>query len=486
MSQLSAHNLPDNIRQFSYDRSAIKAGIVHFGLGNFHRAHQAVYVEDLLEQGETEWGITGISLRSAAMKADLEPQDYLYTLAVLGETTEYRVIGAIKNVIIAPNNPQAVIDLIASSDTHVASSTITEKGYYLSSGEVDFKHPTLKAELTSLNRPTTIYGFLAAGIIQRHKTAPDGSKLTVMCCDNISTGGEILRHGVHHLLNLHSPETLKWAQSHVGFISSMVDRVSPATDDALRAQVLADTGRRDARPVSAEPFTQWIIEEGFAGKRPAFDTIGAVFVDDIAPFERMKLSYLNAAHTIASTLGYLSGDIYVHEAIERPNVFKFMRQALYENVLPNANVPDGYDGAAYIEDVIKRFQNANLPYANLQVGTDSSQKIQQRWFPTLERAVSQNADASYFAFGFGAWANFIHAALEKDVLNDPQKAALKAIEENDVSRRTLDYLKIANAEKFSFFNNSKFMTSVTTYANAINTHGIDKALEGFLESKSTA
>jgi len=486
MSQLSAHNLPDNIRQFSYDRSAIKAGIVHFGLGNFHRAHQAVYVEDLLEQGETNWGITGISLRSAAMKADLEPQDYLYTLAVLGETTEYRVIGAIKNVIVAPNNPQAVIDLIASSDTHVASSTITEKGYYLSSGEVDFKHPTLKAELTSLKIPTTIYGFLAAGIIQRHKTAPDGPKLTIMCCDNISAGGEILRHGVHHLLKLHSPETLKWAQSHVGFISSMVDRVSPATDDALRAQVLADTGRRDARPVSAEPFTQWIIEEGFAGKRPAFDTIGAVFVDDIAPFERMKLSYLNAAHTIASTLGYLSGDIYVHEAIERPNVFKFMRQALYENVLPNANVPDGYDGAAYIEDVIKRFQNANLPYANLQVGTDSSQKIQQRWFPTLERAVSQNADASYFAFGFGAWANFIHAALEKDVLNDPQKAALKAIEENDISCRTLDYLKIANAEKFSFFNNSKFMTSVTTYANAINTHGIDKALEGFLESKSTA
>ena len=487
MSQLSAHNLPDNIRPFSYDRSAIKAGIVHFGLGNFHRAHQAVYVEDLLEQGETEWGITGISLRSAGMKADLEPQDYLYLLAILGsDTTDYRIIGAIQNILVAGETPQGVIDIIASPDTHVASSTITEKGYYLSSGEVDFEHPTLKAELTSLKIPTTIYGFLAAGIIQRHKTAPDGSMLTVMCCDNISTGGEILRHSVHHLLKLHSPETLKWAQSHVGFISSMVDRVSPATDDALRAKVLSDTGRNDARPVSAEPFTQWIIEDGFAGKQPAFDKVGALFVDDIVPFEQMKLRYLNAAHTIASTLGYLSGDIYVHEAIERPNVFKFMRQALYENVLPNADVPDGYDGAAYIEDVIKRFQNANLPYANLQVGTDSSQKIQQRWFPTLERAVSQNADTSYFTFSLGAWVNFIHAALEKDVLNDPQKAALKAIEENDVSRRTLDYLKIANADQFNFFSNSKFMTSVTEYANTINTHGIDKALEGFLESKSAA
>ena len=265
MSQLSANTLPTNIRRYTYDRAAIKTGIVHFGLGNFHRAHQAVYVEDLLEQGETDWGITGVSLRSPAMKADLEPQDYLYTLAVLGhETTEYRVIGAIRHVLVAPNNPQAVMDLIASPDTHLVSSTITEKGYYLASGAVDFDHSALQAELSSLKSPTTIYGFLAAGLIQRFMTKPEGPKLTILCCDNISSGGERLQDGVTHLLRAHSPEAIAWAQTNAAFISSMVDRVSPATDDALRAQVLRDTGRRDARPVSAEPFTQWIIEDGLS------------------------------------------------------------------------------------------------------------------------------------------------------------------------------------------------------------------------------
>jgi len=484
MSQLSANTLPADIRRYTYDRAAVKTGIIHFGLGNFHRAHQAVYVEDLLEQGETQWGITGISLRSPAMQTDLKPQDYLYTLAVLGpETTDYRVIGAIKNVLVAPNNPQGVIDLIASPDTHLASSTITEKGYYLTSGDVDFDQPALQAELTSLDAPTTIYGFLAAGLIQRFNTLPEGPKLTILCCDNISSGGERLRDGVHHLLRRHNPEALAWAQTNAAFISSMVDRVSPATDDALRAQVLADTGRSDARPVSAEPFTQWIIKDGFAGKRPAFDTVGAVFVNDITPFEQMKLRYLNAAHTIASTLGYLSGDIYVHEAIERPDVFKFMRRALYENVLPNADVPAGYDGAAYIEDVIKRFQNANLPYANLQVGTDSSQKIQQRWFPTIERAAAQNLDFSYFAFSLGAWVNFIHSALESDVLNDPKKEALKAVEEDDIDRRLFAYLKIANADKFEFYRNNDFMTSAAKYTQAIKTAGIEQALAEFLALK---
>jgi len=486
MSQLSAKNLPEDIRRYRYDRDIVTSGIVHFGLGNFHRAHQAVYIEDLLEQGETDWGITGISLRSAFMQEDLKPQDYLYTLAVLGQTTEYRVIGAIKNVLVAPKTPQTVIDLIASPTTHVVSSTITEKGYYLASGKVDFDHAVLITERESLDVPTTIYGFLAAGLIKRFETASEQAKLTIMCCDNISSGGELLRDGVEHLLRIHSPETLSWSQSHVAFISSMVDRVSPATDDKLRAQVLKDTGRQDARPVSAEPFTQWIIEDGFAGKRPAFNRVGAVFVDDIAPFERMKLSYLNAAHTIASTLGYLSGDIYVHEAIERPDIFKFMRDALYENVLPNAAVPTGYDGAAYIEDVITRFQNANLPYANLQVGTDSSQKIQQRWFPTLESALSQNADCSYFAFSLGAWVNFIHSALEKDVLNDPKKEALKAVEEDDISKRLVAYLKIANADKFEFFSRKDFMASVMESAHVINEMGIKQALSEFLASKPAA
>ncbi|MEP6343534.1 MAG: mannitol dehydrogenase family protein [Maricaulaceae bacterium] len=478
MSRLSSKNLPENIQSFSYNRDAVDMGIVHFGIGNFHRAHQAVYVEQLLEKGATQWGITGVSLRSASMQKALTPQDYIYTLAILGEQTEYRAIGAIKNVLVAPHNPEAVINLIADEKTQLISSTITEKGYYLSSGKVDFEGAALKAEQLLLESPTTIYGFLAQGLIARHQQAPE-AKLTIMCCDNISKGGELLESGVHHLLRRHDVDTLEWAQSHVSFISSMVDRVSPATNEELIDSVLRETGREDASPVSAEPFSQWIIEDNFAGERPAFDQVGAVFVKDITPFERMKLSYLNAAHTMTSTLGYLWGTTYVHEALEEEDVFAFVRQALYENVLVNAEVPAGYDGADYIEGVIKRFQNANLPYANLQVGTDSSQKIQQRWFPTIDVALSRKNDTSYFAFCLAAWAVFIETALKNGTLKDPNKSAFEQVKTHDIGEWVLSYLKISNANQYDFYDQSGFILPVIDYVRDIKNKGVKPSLKRF-------
>ena len=483
MSQISVDNLPENIRSFGYDREKITAGILHFGIGNFHRAHQAVYCDDLLNSGVTQWGITGVSLRSSSMQDALKPQDYLYTLATLGETTAYRIIGAIKNILVAPREPQAVIDLIAKPSTHLISSTITEKGYYIASGKVDFEQSDLQAELETLENPKTIYGYLARGIIQRSQSSGRGTKLTIMCCDNISAGGEFLKLGVLHLLKQHSAEAQEWAQGNVSFVSSMVDCVCPATDDALRVRVFEETKRQDAWPVSCEPFSQWIIEGGFAGERPEFDRVGAVFVEDIAPFETMKLRYLNAAHTLISTIGHLFGDRFVHETLKRPMVFKFMRQALYENVLPNAAVPNGYEGAAYIEDVIARFQNGNLPYANLQVGTDSSQKIQQRWFPTIDQALARAGDSPYFEFCLAAWANFIQTALDNAVLNDPKKDEFVQIDSTPFDQMVLSYLDIADAGKFDFFHMSDFMTAVITQARKIKDKGIEIALTEFLNAQ---
>ena len=482
MTHLSAISLADHNMSLGYNRNAVTAGIVHFGIGNFHRAHQAVYCDDLLCQGETRWGITGVSLRSSSMQEALAPQDYLYTLAVLGRTMDCRVIGAVKDILVAPQNPQAVVDRLAQSSTQLVSSTITEKGYALKSNRVDFSHPDLAVEVTSLEAPKTIYGFLARGLIARQSNAPT-SKLTILCCDNISGGGEYLRQGVEHLLHIHSPETLVWAQGHITFVSSMVDRVCPATDDGLRAKVHKETGLKDAWPVSAEPFTQWIIEGDFAGARPAFDKVGAVFVDDIAPFERMKLRYLNAAHTMASTLGHLFGDQFVHQALERKDVLTFMRQALYKNVLPNAAVPEGYNGEDYIESVIARFQNENLPYANLQVGTDSSQKIQQRWFPTIDRALERGEDASYFEFCLGAWGVFIQTALSQGVLNDPKRDTFKQAEQGDVPKTVMAYLEIANAQAFIFAKDAEFMGNVYQRAENIKAIGIEAALIAFLSAQ---
>ncbi len=482
MTRLSPENLPSSIRTYSYDRDAVSIGIVHLGIGNFHRAHQAVYCDDLLERGATQWGIAGVSLRSSKMKEALAPQDYVYTLATLSETTEYRVIGALQDIYVAPENPEAVIAILSKPSTQLVSSTITEKGYCLGPNGIDFEQIDLQAELNSLDNPKTIYGFLARALILRQETDLPGSKLTIMCCDNISGGGEFLKSGVERLLKSHAPKTLEWSHDNVSFISSMVDRVSPATDDSLRDLVHKASGYVEAWPVSTEPFSQWIIEDNFAGDRPEFNTVGAEFVQDIAPYEKMKLGYLNAAHTIVSTLGYLFTDKFVHESLDRPAIKNFVRGALYENILPHAAVPPTYDGSAYIEAVIKRFENESLPYENLQVGTDSSQKIQQRWFPTLDQGLSQKSNMAFFGFSLGAWCNFIQTTLKADVLNDPLREPLKQIAMNSIQESPFAYLKIANAEKFDFFKNQAFMATVTHYAQEIHNHGIEKALNRFLTS----
>ena len=193
----------------------------------------------------------------------------------------------------------------------------------------------------------------------------------------------------------------------------------------------------------------------------------------------MKLRYLNCAHTMISTLGFLSGFTYVHEALEHPDILNFTRQALYENVLPNADVPNGYDGADYIESVIGRFQNGNLPYGTLQVGTDSSQKIQQRWFPTIDQALANNAGTSFFEFCLGAWVVFIKTALGNAVLNDPKTEEFKKVNSETVVK---SYLAIANADKYEFFQSQRFMLSVKNYADQIQELGIESVLSEFLNS----
>ena len=214
--------------------------------------------------------------------------------------------------------------------------------------------------------------------------------------------------------------------------------------------------------------------------KPDFDLVGAIFVDNIAPFEQMKLQYLNAAHSIIAAIGYLYGDEFVHEALQRTEVFDFVQKALQKNIAPNAAVPVGCDSEEYTEDLINRFQNQNLPYANLQVGTDSSQKIQQRWYPTIDEAMRKNSDNSCLAFCLAAWVVFIQRALANDDLKDPNKDKLIAVSTDDAALLVKSYLSIANAEKFTFFSKSDFLIAVTQYVENIYANGIEKTLIDFL------
>ena len=454
--------------------------MVHFGVGNFHRTHQAIYCDDLLCQGETQWAITGVSLRSAKLRDALAPQDFLYTQVTLGTDTAYRIVGSIKDVLVAPKNPARVIDAVANSPTQIVTTTITEKGYYLSSGVLDENHTDIRKDTASLDRPHTIYGYLAAAIIKRCHNG--GTPLTVICCDNIQGGGEHLQTGVNKLLAQHCDQSRSWAERRVAFSSSMVDRVSPATDDQLRQSVTSQLQIIDAWPVAAEPFRQWIIEDKFAGKRPPFDRAGALFVKDIAPFEQMKLRFLNAGHSIAATLGYLAGDQSIHQSLQRPPILAFVNQTLLNNVLPVTQIPEGSEGKAYITQVLGRFQNSALPYAVLQVGTDSSQKIQQRWLPTIDDALELNGDTSYLTLALAAWVVYIQKALNSDELNDPLREEFSQIGNGNNATTIRRFLALAGAEKFHFFTHADFMASVNSHYQAITDLGIERALAEFLDT----
>ena len=480
LSISSMLNVADNVKQPHYALGTILPSIVHFGAGNFHRAHQAAYCDALLNQGETRWGITGVSLRSPGMRDNLAPQNYLYTLAILGEKeTRFRVIGAIQNLLVGPENPQAVIDLLASEPTQLVTTTITEKGYYLKNGVIDPDSTDIANDLASLASPKTTYGYLAAGLIKRASRG-DGP-ITVMCCDNMNAGGERLRDGVHMLLAKHSPDTVNWVKKNVAFSASMVDRVTPATDELLKSDVAKELGVRDAAPVATEPFTQWIIEDNFAGDRPPFDMVGALFVDDIAPFERVKLRFLNAGHSMLAALGYLAGDRFIHEALKRPIFARFTEQALKLNVMPVTAVPDGLIAEHYIAQVFARFRNGNLPYAALQVATDSSQKIQQRWFPSIDDALKQSGDTNYLAFAVATWVCFIHKALVRGDLNDPLIGEFTSCSSTGASSDVLAFLTLAGANKFSFFSHMGFMASVHEYHDYINDMGVEQAIEHYFE-----
>ena len=478
LSKCALANLTTSVDRPRYELNETSSAIVHFGTGNFHRAHQAVYCDTLLNKGESQWGITGVSLRSPTMRNHLASQDYLYTLAILGEETHYRVIGAIKDILVGPETPQKVVDKVAQSHTELVTTTITEKGYYLSNGAIDQSHPDIVNDICSLSIPVTIYGFLAAAFIKRakHNAAP----LTVLCCDNMHAGGQRLEDGVKLLLELHNKETLTWVDKYVAFSSSMVDRVTPSTEQALIDVVAEDTGLLDNAPVSAEPFTQWIIEDNFAGKKPPFDQAGALFVSDITPFEKVKLRFLNAGHTILSALGYLAGDRYIHEALQRQPLALFTEQALKRNVMPVTPVPESVNGEFYIDDVLQRFRNSRLPYGVLQVGTDSSQKIQQRLFPSVDDALSNNKEYAYLAFALAAWVCFVRKAITNKDLNDPLSHSFAQSIDKQANNDVHDFLTLAGASKFNFFSDSAFMTSVNHCFSNINNVGAEQAISDFL------
>lgn len=403
LSNATLGALPDEIERPSYDRSRVKPGVIHLGIGAFHRAHQADVFDRALAAGDQRWGVRGVSLRSAGVRDQLNPQDGLYSLVIRDcERTRTRVVGAILDVLVAPEGPAAAVEAIAGTDTHIVTLTITEKGYRLdpASGVLLEEDPDVAGDLASLNTPRTAPGLLAAGLALRR--ARGLGPLTVISCDNLPQNGTRIRDAVLALGRRHDPALAEWIEGTCAFPQTMIDRIVPATTVEDLQALAQRMGVADQGMVKTEPFTQWVIEDRFAGERPDFERLGVQVTKDVGLFEAAKLRMLNGAHSALAYLGGLAGLEFMHRVVAEP-CFAAYVERLWDEAETTLTPPPGLDLKAYRHDLMARFANASLEHRTHQIAMDGSQKLPQRLLATLADRLASRQGIDALALSIAGW-----------------------------------------------------------------------------------
>lgn len=403
MKRLSDSQLPKDAKAPAYDRNAVRIGQVHLGVGAFHRAHQAVYTETCLAAGDLRWGILGASLRSPQVADQLNPQQGLYACLVReGAESRASVIGAIQHVLVAPENPAALVEAMADKNVHVVTLTITEKGYHLdpATGALRMDDPAIAADLATPHAPATAPGLLVAALAARK--ARGLPPFTALSCDNLPDNGGRLKQAVLDFARAQDESLADWIERFGAFPASMVDRIVPATTPDDLAQFAADFGVQDFGLVKTEPFSQWVIEDHFAGERPQWELAGAQFTQDVAPWEMAKLRLLNGAHSALAYLGNLAGYQTVDQAMANPAFERFVDQ-LQDEAESTLTPPPDLNLAAYRADLNRRFKNAALMHKTYQIAMDGSQKLPQRLLATLATRISRGQDFACLALAVAGW-----------------------------------------------------------------------------------
>jgi fructuronate reductase len=394
------------------DPRALPVGIVHLGIGAFHRAHQAVYTEDAVAAEGGDWGICGVTQRSPAVVEQLRPQDGLYTLAQRDASGErLRVIGSVRELHWAQADADVVRERIAAPGTRIVSLTVTEKGYRHdpATNRLALEDPAVAADLAD-GGSRTVVGQLAGGLAQRR--AHDAGPVTVLCCDNLPDNGHVLRGLVADFV-AHSADAnglAAWIEDNVAFPCTMVDRITPATTGDDLDRIAAELGARDEGAVITEPFTQWVVEDAFAAGRPAWERAGAIMTGDVRPYEQIKLRLLNGAHSALAYLAVLAGDELVSDAVRPDRPFRALLQRLMAvDVAPTLEVPDGFDLSAYQHDLLVRFANPALRHRTIQIAMDGSQKLPMRLLGTIRDRRRAGAEPVVASLGVAAWMRFVSA-----------------------------------------------------------------------------
>ncbi|PYI65514.1 fructuronate reductase [Arthrobacter livingstonensis] len=363
--------------------TAPSPGIVHLGLGNFHRAHQAVYTDAAIKSRGGDWGITGVSNRSSAVVDAMKAQDMLYTVVEISpEGQRFSVPRVHVEAFVGARDLERVPQAIAAASTKIVSLTVTEHGYTYSptSGGLNLAAASVQHDLTTGNNPCTPVGQIVRGLQRRMNT--HGSPITVLSCDNLANNGHhtqlLVNEFVSHLPAVESSELTQWINANATFPSSMVDRIVPATTDSYREAVAAAVGYTDTIPVPAEPFTMWVLEDNFAAGRPSWEAGGAIFSTEVAKYEQLKVRLLNGTHSLIAYLGALSGAATIPEAVAVDYIESAARSVLQNEYLPSVCVPVGVNVTDYEEQLFSRWRNTALGHKTSQVGSDGSVKLGQR------------------------------------------------------------------------------------------------------------
>jgi fructuronate reductase len=441
----------------SYDPLLADIGIVHLGVGAFHRAHMADYTDAVLAKGDRRWAILGASLRSGETRDALKDQDFLYTLAQSDEAGERcRVIGSLRGVLVAPENPQALIEAMCLPSVKIVSLTVTEKGYCHdpATGELNDQHPDILHDLSHPDTPRSAPGFLVEAI--RARKARGLPPFTVLCCDNLPANGRT--------------------------VAKVVRRIVPASTDGDRTRIAAAIGLEDQWPVVTEAFTDWVIEDNFPQGRPDW---AARFVTDIAPFETMKLRLLNGAHSSMSYLGYLAGHETIADCMKDEALAGFVGHLMNMEVTSTLAVPPGTDVSAYKQALLTRFRNPGLRHRTWQIAMDGSQKLPQRLLGTIRDRLRANTPIDGLALGVAAWMRYVTGVDEKggaiDV-RDPLKDELRT--RADAAGPSAERLAPALLGLEKIFGRDlpadpRFTTAVTAALDSLFRNGSRKTYENF-------
>lgn len=429
LGRATLESLPPAVRRPGYDPGAPGYGIVHLGVGAFHRAHQAVYTDDALAAHGGDWRILGVSLRSAGVADALNPQDGLYTLLERGTNgVSARIVGGIGRVIAASREPGATLAALAAPETRIVSLTVTEKAYGIDRAgrAVMPGHPSIAPDLAAPRRPQGAIGLLVEALRLRRDAGR--APFTALCCDNLPENGALLRDGVLDFAGRVDPSLRDWIAANVGFPSTMVDRITPAATASTFEDVALLLGCEDCGAIETEPFTQWVVEDQFAAGRPAWEEGGAIFVADVAPYEKMKLRMLNGSHSMLAYAGFLCGRRFVRDVLADGALSRLVARHLAAAAGTLGPLAD-IDLKAYASDLLERFANPAIAHETYQIAMDGTEKLPQRLLSPATEVLARGGDLRPFAFAAAAWMRYALGRTDEGeayALRDPREAEIAA------------------------------------------------------------